>query len=237
MAEVDAALSRIMICLKDNGLACFGRFAIEPGETADPAFHHLEGRPALLFGNAGSAMWQHFSASGEYRDGRPDPMNRWTRRIVGDAVAPLSQTGKPPPECLFPFGERVWPFQRWAKRTMGLQSSPLGMLIHPEYGLWFALRAAIVLPAEVTVGGVVPEVQTGAHPCDTCDGRPCLSACPVGAYGEEGFNTAACRGHLASGNRPDCMTQGCAARDACPVGRKWRYEEAQLQFHMVAFGG
>ena len=70
-------------------------------------------------------------------------------------------------------------------------------------------------------------------------GRDVQAAVTHGWCGEavKPRDAAACRGHLASGNRPDCMTLGCAARDACPVGRKWRYEEAQLQFHMVAFGG
>ena len=232
------SVSRIKAHLADNGIACFGSFTIEPGETGDAAnaglaHSRLEGRQALLFGNAGGVMWEYFSASAECGDGKPDPMNRWTRRVTSEAVAQATAHGQQALQCLYPFGEVLWPFQRWAKRAMGLQSSPLGLLIHPQYGLWFALRAAIVLPLGEQFEDEGRQEQ--AHPCDGCADKPCLSACPVGAYSQAGFDAAACRNHLASGKPPDCMALGCAARNACPVGAEWRYDEAQLQFHMAAF--
>ena len=240
MAKPDAvalqtSVSRVTAHLAGYGLACFGSFTIERDEISNATHAGLASRTALLFGNAGGAMWQRFSVSPEHGDGKPDPMNRWTSRVAGEALAQLTAGERRDIECLYPFGEPVWPFQRWAKRAMGLKSSPLGLLIHPQYGLWFALRAAIVLPPSEKPedGGR----QGKQHPCDDCSEKPCLSACPVGAYSNSGFNAAACRNHLASGNEPDCMMLGCAARNACPVGTEWRYEDAQLQFHMTAFSG
>lgn len=227
------SVSRIKAHLADNGIACFGSFTIDPGEIGNAAHAGLAGRQALLFGNAGGAMWEHFSVSPECGDGKSDPMNRWTQRVTAGAVAEHTTDEQYALECLYPFGDPVWPFQRWAKRAMGLQSSPLGLLIHPQYGLWFALRAAIVLPVGETVEDRGEKEQT--HPCDSCAEKPCLSTCPVGAYSEAGFDAAACRGHLVSGKAPDCMALGCAARNACPVGAEWRYGDAQLRFHMAAF--
>ncbi|MCB1421889.1 MAG: ferredoxin [Nitratireductor sp.] len=229
-AALQASVLHIKAHLSGYGLACFGSFTIERDEITDAAPAGLADRTALLFGNAGGAMWQHFSVSPEHGDGKPDPMNRWTSRVAGEALAVGEGQDM---ECLYPFGAPVWPFQRWAKRAMGLKSSPLGLLIHPKYGLWFALRAAIVLPS----GGQLEDGsrQVAPHRCDGCSEKPCLSACPVGAYSGAGFNAAACRSHLASQNEPDCMMLGCAARNACPVGAEWRYSQAQLQFHMTAF--
>ena len=34
---------------------------------------------------------------------------------------------------------------------------------------------------------------------------------------------------------PACMDLGCRARDACPVGRDYRYAPGQANFHMQAF--
>ena len=62
------------------------------------------------------------------------------------------------------------------------------------------------------------------HACDTCVDKPCLSACPVNAFGPNGFDVASCRAYLnTEPGRKGCMTSGCMARDACPVGRAHRY--------------
>lgn len=230
---LQASVSRITAHLAEYGIACFGSFTIERDEIADVAHAQLAGRTALLFGNAGGSMWERFSVSPEYTGCEADPMNRWTMRVASEAFAQLAESGQQDIECLYPFGEMLWPFQRWAKRAMGLQSSPLGLLIHPQYGLWFALRAAIVLPSGEHLER--DGKQGEGHPCDACADKPCLSTCPVGAYSGAGFDAAACRSHLASGTEPDCMVLGCAARNACPVGAEWRYSQTQLQFHMAAF--
>jgi epoxyqueuosine reductase QueG len=129
----------------------------------------------------------------------------------------------------YPFGDKIWPFQRWAARAEGLHASPLGLLIHPEYGLWHAYRAALFFAEALDL----PVVRPAANPCETC-ARPCLSACPAGAFTPAGYELAACASHLAS-DAALCRTGGCHARDACPVGRNWRYPEAQIRFHMAAF--
>jgi epoxyqueuosine reductase QueG len=140
---------------------------------------------------------------------------------------------------LFPFGPELWPFQRFAMRAMGIKPSPLGLLVHPQFGLWHALRAAIVLPGMQVK---VPAPHEVIHVCEKCDERYCLSACPVSAFTSSGFAVDACRGYLAGPatlpggmTGPDCMGEGCAARNACPVGLEWRYGQAQIRFHMAAF--
>ncbi|TDJ25485.1 MAG: hypothetical protein E2O60_01955, partial [Gammaproteobacteria bacterium] len=35
-----------------------------------------------LVGNIGSSYWPVFSQSSEYRDGKPDPLDRWSRRVA-----------------------------------------------------------------------------------------------------------------------------------------------------------
>jgi hypothetical protein len=223
-------VSQLSVLLGGDGLESRGWFAIEPDDIPAGNNSVAAGSAALLIGNHGPAMWDVFRQSPEYRDGAAHPMDRWTRRIVEGA---LPRLGKPA-VALFPFGGEVWPFQRFARRAMGLQSSPLGLLIHPQYGLWHALRAAVVFPGMASV----PPLHAGKHPCDDCADKPCLSTCPVGAFTADGFFVAACRSWLAgSAGTPDCMGEGCAARNACPVGRQWRYGLEQLHFHMAAFAG
>lgn len=220
--------SHLSMLLGEHGLEPRGWFAIESGDIPAGSKAVTAGSAALLIGNHGPAMWDAFRQSPEYRDGVAHPMDRWTRRIVEGALPQLGVRAT----ALFPFGGEIWPFQRFARRAMGLQSSPLGLLIHPQYGLWHALRAAIVFPE---MESVTP-VRAGQHPCDDCADKPCLDTCPVGAFSAHGFAVAACRTWLAgSPATPDCMGEGCAARSACPVGTQWRYNEDQLRFHMAAF--
>jgi hypothetical protein len=231
--------------LADSGLEPRGWFAIEAGDIPAGVTPVKPGMAALLVGNAGPAMWTVFEDSIEHDGDIGDPMDRWTERIVHSALGQIEEIAVP----LFPFGVDVWPFQRFAARAMGLRPSPLGILIHPQFGLWHALRAAIVFPEVQIQPQLVPKP---IHPCEACNEKPCLSACPASAFSGSGFNVRACRSYLDSssssdsdsGNSPrhvragaDCMTNGCAARNACPVGAEYRYAPEQVRFHMMAFRG
>jgi hypothetical protein len=229
--------AQLSTALAGQGLEPRGWFTVEAGDIPAGAGEILPGNSALLIGNHGRAMWDAFAQSPEHGDGSPDPMDRWTRRVILEAMDTLPLGGK----ALFPFGAQLWPFQRFAARAMGLKASPLGLLIHPRYGLWHALRAAILFPE---LGPSAARVHTLIHPCDECLEKPCLSTCPVSAFDGTGFAVKACRGYLDmtvssqnDSSLPDCMDDGCAARNACPVGREWRYGEAQLRFHMASFRG
>ncbi|MEZ5775791.1 MAG: hypothetical protein R3D33_14110 [Hyphomicrobiaceae bacterium] len=134
--------------------------------------------------------------------------------------------------ALFPSDRPYQPFQQWAMRAEPVTPSPLGLLIHPEHGLWHAYRAALAFPDLVDD---LPPRGEHPSPCATCVARPCLSACPVGAFDGRGYDVAVCVGHLRSGRPPDCLAHGCHARAACPVGLTARYPHAQIRFHMAAF--
>jgi len=209
-----------------HGLAIGGGFHPTAADGVPPV---AEGRPVetlYLVANLGRAMWPAFSRSPEFADGAPHPLDRWTgrvlRRVAGDAGA----------VALFPFGGPPWlPFQRWAMRGGTVAASPLGILIHPEYGLWHAYRGAIAFDRRLAL----PETDPRPRPCDSCLDRPCLSACPVKAFKPEGYDVAGCREHVGgeAGNR--CRDGGCLARLACPAGQEHAYPPAQMAFHMKAF--
>ena len=182
-------------------------------------------KPALLIGDQGGSHWEAFSKSGFLGDGKLDPMNRWTETIVGKLADHLS--ARP----LFPFGERVWPFQQWAQAATGMAQSPLGLLIHPEYGLWNALRGAMVFDETFQI----PPPPKLANPCATCVERPCLNTCPVSAFWEDHYYVESCRAHVASKEGADCKLTGCKARLACPIGQQHQYSQAQQAFHMRSF--
>ena len=184
-------------------------------------------RSLILLGGRGGSLWPAFSASPEYRDSLPDAMDRWSRRVIDGLAAALGA------EALFPFGDPPYlPFLRWAMKAEPIFTSPLGMAIHPELGLWHSYRGALAL-AETVQG--LPEPEAAAHPCESCAERPCLTACPVGAFTGDRYQVEDCVDHITSQPGAACMSGSCLARQACPVGRHYHYNEAQSAFHMKAF--
>ena len=180
----------------------------------------------LLVGNAGPGMWKAFSGSAQAHDGAPHPLNRWTGQHL-DAIA--NSVGG---VALYPFDATpAWPFQRWAARCEPVYPSPLGLFIHPQYGLWHAYRAAIVLAEPLDLAPPPPV----ASPCQSCTDRPCMSRCPVGAFSASGYDVPTCARHLQSPAGADCLQGGCLARRACPVGADYQQLPAQNAFHMRAF--
>ena len=221
-----ATHAAISLALAPIGLAVRGGFHPDGADELPPMPHGQAAATVLLVGNAGPDMWNAFSRSAQAHDGAPHPLNRWTRHHM-DALA--TAVGG---IALYPFDATpAWPFQQWAARCEPVHPSPLGMFIHPEYGLWHAYRAAIVLAERIDLSAPAPV----ASPCQTCTNRPCLSACPVGAFSASGYDVAVCARHLQSPAGTDCMQGGCLARRACPVGTAYQQLPAQNAFHMRAF--
>lgn len=218
----------ILAAFSDTGLAVRGGFLLEPDEVE--AFGPIEPAEALprslvLLGNVGPGMWPAFETG---RRQEANPLDAWTKRVVDPIARSLGA------RAVYPSDRPFQPFQRWAQRAEAVHPSPIGILIHPEHGLWHAYRAALLLPERLDD---LPARIARPSPCESCVGRPCLAACPVGAFGAAGYDVPACATHLRSGAEPRCMKIGCRARAACPVGCEKMYSEAQLRFHMNAFLG
>lgn len=212
--------------LAERGLMLRGGFHFDAGEEAPPGPDGGRARSLLLVGNAGPGMWREFSA---WLDRQPDimadPLDTWSAEVI-DVIA--ARVGA---RAVYP-SQRPWqPFQQWAMRAEGLRASPMGVLVHPEYGPWHAWRAALLFADEVPIQA--PEKLS--HPCDGCVEQPCLTSCPVNAFSDSGFDVARCSGHAGSAAGHACREAGCLARNACPVGADMRYGAAQQAFHMAAF--
>ncbi|MCH8111242.1 MAG: 4Fe-4S dicluster domain-containing protein, partial [Proteobacteria bacterium] len=192
------ALSGIEGAIAPHGLAVRGGFVPEPGDGV-PAC--ADGRPAagvVLVGNVGPAMWRAFEAAEPHAG--PDPLNAWSDRVITKAAADLGAS------ALLPFtGPPYLPFQRWAQKADAVHPSPLGILIHPDYGLWHAYRGAFAFAESIDFG---PR-DARPSPCDSCADKPCLSACPVNAFDSRGFDVQACLGPVTAPLGEGCRDGGC----------------------------
>jgi cyanocobalamin reductase (cyanide-eliminating) / alkylcobalamin dealkylase len=106
------------------------------------------------------------------------------------------------------------PLQRLAQAIGFAALGPAHLSVHPEVGPWLALRAVIVLGVEVK--GHVPLSTPRREPCASC-AAPCVAP----------FETARAQDRAAL----DGWRSWLAVRDACPVGRVARYDEAQIRYH------
>jgi len=179
-------------------------------------------RFVILIGNAGPAMFRRFARE---RDPLRHAMDDWTRDVVIPMAEDLGA------QAVFAFDSPPRPFLTWARKAQAGHVSPLGLNIHPIYGLWHAYRAALLFPVVFDL----PRTSAGAHPCESCASKPCLSSCPVGAFDGQSYNLKACGQHIMSDAGHQCLSGGCLARLACPVGKSYEYTPPQKQFHMRAF--
>lgn len=210
-----------------TGMTARGAFVPHPDDEVPDPMTGRRARAVVMVGNVGGVdqpMWRRFVR--ERRD-EPDPLDAWTRRTLRPIADDFGAT------FVHPSDRPYLPFQRWARRAADVWTSPIGLLIDAEHGLWHALRGALIFGVDV-VG--VPPTGVRTSPCIGCH-QPCLSACPVAAFGEAGYDHEACRSHVRSGSRPACRTAGCAARLACPVHPAGAYGPDQMRFHMSAFVG
>lgn len=202
--------------LASLGLCLRGGFALIPEDQ-------LGTGSLVLVGSVGPALWPVATAG--FR-GELDPLDDWTRRVM-DPLA--EQSGA---RVLYPFsGPPFHPFQGWLQRALGLHRSPTGLLIDPVFGLWHAVRAALILP----LAWPFPPAERKLSPCESCETKPCLTACPTQAITAVGPEPDRCAAELVGSDRGQCLQGGCLARNACPVGQLHRYSPDQQAFHQQAF--
>ncbi len=222
---VHTAYARLSAAATAVGLVCRGGFHPRDGDDV-PVVDDRPARTVVLLGFTGREQWPVFTASPEHGDGAPHPLDRWSQRVVGGLARQFGA------HALYPFtGPPWWPFQRWAQRAERLHASPLGVLMHADYGLWHAYRGALLLPDAIDV----PSLRVWSSPCESCRERPCLRACPAGALAGGRFTPEACHAHVVSDSGAACRTRGCLARYTCPVAEAHRYGAAQATFHLHAF--
>jgi len=184
----------------------------------------FSGKTIVLAGNVDHRMWEAFSVSDFEGE---DALDNWCEATLSPVAERLGAG------IVFPFSGPPWyPFQRWAQQAERVFPSPIGPLLHPQYGQWHAYRAAFLFAGVIDLPMPVAGVD---NPCESCRTEPCRSGCPVGAIGQGQYDVPACIAHISTAVGRDCLTNGCLARRACPIGADNRYPGAQAEFHMRAF--
>ena len=214
-----ASFSALTIRLATERLEVLGGFPVAEGEVGFPAGT----RTLLMLGPAEPGFWPHLTAQPEWQDGQPDPVDRWSRRVIGQLACDLGA------KALFPFGGPPWhPFYQWALRTGRVWDSPVRLLVHAGQGLMVSFRGALALKDVVEVPPPSP------RPCDA-SAAPCKTACPTRALTDAGYDLPRCHAFLDQPGGKDCMTGGCLVRRACPLSQAYARLPEQSAHHMRQF--
>jgi epoxyqueuosine reductase len=210
------SLKTLQTQLDPHFLEILGGFACEDDRDLPAGTRAL-----LLIGPKEPGYWAHVQSQPEW--GGADPVDKWSRRVIGKMACDLG--GK----AFFPFGGAPFhPFYQWALRTGQVWDSPVKLLIHARQGLMVSFRGALALKQTVDLPSPT------AQPCNTCD-KPCLTACPVGALTDKGYDLEVCHGHLDEPVGGDCMNGGCLVRRACPVSATYARIPEHSAYHMRQF--
>jgi len=230
-------LKTITSALAPHGLNLIGTTTVADYEALVPSQYHVasllpEAKTLIVIGNGGGQFWEGFRAYCQerpgYLQGRRHPLDDYTVEVIEKTLTPiLAQPG---------VGYRyLYPFRFWSEpvsfmhlaRASGLAGpSILGVVIHPVYGPWMALRAALLINQEFRAA----PTAAGFDPCPTCVERACMAACPASAVSvQKGWDIPACVQHRLRVTA-NCVDY-CHARFDCVYGREHRYPLDELQYH------
>lgn len=170
---------------------------------------------ALLIG-ASRSLWPAFAAAVTMDPplaATDEPFDHWIEKTIDSTLGSLGVRVQlrfahdPPPRLAI---------QRLAVLAGLAPLGPAALVAHPNFGPWISLRAVALLDAPGPAVPALPQLQ----PCAGC-AAPCKTALDEALGGrplaEAGFG----------GDWPRWL----GVRDACPIGRDWRYSEAQIRYH------
>jgi methylmalonic aciduria homocystinuria type C protein len=186
-------------------------------DQVDAPFHLPGDRTSsvIVLGNT-RAMWPHLDRFvGSSSQPLTDPVDTYVEHVISGVTADIAgvidvrYSHEPPPRRIA--------IQRLADVAGLAWLSPSHLCIHPMFGPWIALRAAVVLdqPAPAAASRLEPPCHCSAH---------CLPKLREALVAGEPTNAAQLIEH---------WRLWLAMRDACPVGRQHRYDDEQIVYHYI----
>lgn len=173
-------------------------------------------RQLILIAHAGRRLWECVqqaatSSANPIDDFSVGQVRQWFATRYPDNAYEIVYPGK------HPLGlQRLGQLAGWHHAT------PFMVGIDAEWGTWYAYRAVVL--ADTRFAPTRP--AAGPAPCDACQDRPCIAACPGAAMANGQFDLARC---VTYRKRADSLCKAtCVARTRCPVGSAHRYCDAQL---------
>ncbi len=228
----DALVAAIGDAVAPFGLNLVGVARPATYEALVPPAYRLGTIPSsiVVLGNGGGGFWAAFRdhvGRSPAAAAREHPLDDFTRELMATTVLPVLARCGVAGVLRLPFDDLQPPlsFVHLAEAAGLGRRSLVGVLLHPEFGPWIALRGALLL--DVPTSAARP--AAGFDPCTGCHERPCIAACPTAAVSVSGWSAESCAAYrVAETGRCD---DGCHARLACVYGRAHRYPSDAIAYH------
>lgn len=209
--------------LKESGLNIFSSTEIKklPNEILEnfnaQKISFSNDDTLCVVGSGGRELWQKLIHP---LDEMKDPFDRYTIT----QLKKLDPTGK----IIFPHPSWNIPLQKICRILHISKQSPIGIDIHREFGLWFSIRGVFI----TTKKGITQGNDDFLSPCETCETKNCISACPANAIplSNNSNNQELCNTYQLIENS-NCENL-CLARRACPFQNIHQYTPEQTSYHI-----
>ena len=189
---------------------------VVPSDFALPTFGR-RATPGLLVGNH-RGLWEPFLGALQARPdlvAAADPLDRYTEQSVAKSLegfdvgvdVRFGHQSEPSPVAM----------QQLAEVAGLAKLTSAHLSVHPVYGPWIALRAALVIDLDVQI-----ETSPAENVCD----EQCVARCEL-AF-ERALRATEGRGHAAIRATWQAWLE---VRDACCSGRGYRYSDDQIGYH------
>lgn len=177
----------------------------------------------LVVGSGGRALWQQFVRRSGASCHNAAQLDRYAWDAAQEIESMLRSAAIRCRTVSGP-GDSRMPFTQLGEAAgLGTVSPVTGLLLHPHFGPWVRIRAAVLADGRPFGPIADASISDRFQPCCGCS-RPCVSACPVGVHDGPGRqDLGRCAGHRHEGNG---ATQ-CSSRSACPVGSSHRDAEGE----------
>jgi hypothetical protein len=209
------------------GLNLIGATTPRAYDAIVPPTHRLGADVAgtiVVIGNGGGAFWGAFRDHGSQHPGDDEvahPLDAFTTQVMESHAVPIAARLGLRPTLHLPFRATTprLSFVHLAEAAGLGRRGLLGVLIHPEFGPWMALRGALVVDADLAA----PRPAGGFDPCPACRDRPCIGACPGAAVTHPaGWDVPRCIDFRSERGAANPCLDRCHARAACVYGRQHR---------------
>jgi len=222
IGQLSAAVSE----LASRGLNLFSVFPVGTLPAGVAASLNQPGLPpgdenrVILIGHGGGRLWQSLDQAHWQHT---DPIDNFSHAAAQRFCQQVLQGYRH--QIIYP-GTHPVALQQLGSAAGWHSDSPLGLGIHPHWGLWFAYRAVILTDA------ALPEIRQPRPPaaCDQCPDQPCISHCPSRALSPAGqIDMSRCGNYRLEVDSP--CSDRCLSRLACPVAGEHRYTLEQINYH------
>ena len=177
-------------------------------------------RTILLIGPKEPYFWDVFKKSREYKNKKENPLDRWSKKTIKEIAIKFDA------RSFFPFEEPLQPFITWAQKCSTMGSSPVRLLVHKEKGLFISFRGAL------GINEYIESPNNSKDICTPCE-KPCLTACPVSALNQDGYDVIRCKEYVNKPRGQECRN-GCLFHKILPLWSEFK-TEGTIKFSYSCF--